>query len=306
MQQKPQLPNIKLVDNAINEIKDYTYKNVKELGNERHYKETKDFFLDNFGGLFKAMDQANYAKFNFPLYRVRFLNTFDDLGLITEHSYPPINKTSLGRCNYPSNPVFYCSMDPFTAILETLRKEDEARVCISVWKNHTLDSNKKYLMESYLQSELHESNPANVIKNREEELVLQLLKDMEASDEEIEGTLAQRRYFHDAFIKDRSYNLSSFIAYNSLYKNFADVLMYPSVQAEGRTNNFAIAPNFADNHLRIERCYIGEVNIKDRETGKVTINFSHKAILHGNRLKTIQFNPEDEDFITDFGFAMKN
>src|SRR5699024_7288040 len=85
--------------------------------------------------------------------------------LFSEHSYPPINVTSFGRCNFPGNPVFYCSNNPMTALMEVVREADykKRKFCISKWE--IPDIKGKLSFQSFLMSDLHKENKFSTLRD---------------------------------------------------------------------------------------------------------------------------------------------
>lgn len=302
LKERPKFPTKKEVITAIKELEEVSLPDVKTTNYEEHYKKLNDVFIKHFNGMHSVYDHPAYSELNFPLYRVRplYSPSYPDLGLIREYSYPPIDKVGLNRCNYKRKPVFYCSQDPRTAILETIKEENtEVTFCISVWENQTQEAGYRYRLASFLQSVTNENNPAHSIKMRAHQLLVDKLKEENVPENEIEGVVTLRQYFHDAFVDPNSYNISAFLAHKSIFKEETDVLLYPSVQSNGNSYNLAISPNFADNHLRFKRCYIGSIEIYDRKNFGLKLKMARKGFIENNRIKTIGFDPKDEEFIID-------
>ncbi|WP_291060061.1 MULTISPECIES: hypothetical protein [unclassified Empedobacter] len=110
------------IDDFVNDIKSQLFKFFPYLPSPLKLMSTDDF------------------KINF--YRVRDVSQFNNIDLVCEHSYPPIAFTGHGRCNFPQNPIFYSSNNPFISLSEVIRGNEykDKRYCISVWKikNDTL------------------------------------------------------------------------------------------------------------------------------------------------------------------------
>jgi hypothetical protein len=90
---------------------------------------TKYGFLYNYS--FKL--NTNYLDFN--LYRVRMVNSIDEIKTIEHLSYPK-NDINIGRCNFPNNPIFYCCDKSTTALAEVLKDYNKEKkfLSLSVWK----------------------------------------------------------------------------------------------------------------------------------------------------------------------------
>ena len=193
--------------------------------------------------------------------------------MFSEHSYSPINVTeNIGRCNFPYNPVFYCSNDPITALLEVVRNSDfkNKKYCISSWE--LVPSKDKIAFQTFLQSEFNQINHFNLLKNSlREELKTNFKK---ISEEQLDAFIEILKYLDNQFLNDNNYSISASLAHQVLYAKHnlrTDILMYPSIQTKTKGVNMAIHPNFVDNKMKIVRFYIVELTKYDNDNGKFTI-----------------------------------
>lgn len=251
------------------------------------YQESQDVnkFVEDFNEIFKSELGyiINYAmplkhiEFSFGIYRIREVNTFNNIDLFTEHSYPPPSITKIGRCNFPRYPVFYGSNSPITALTEVVKKGDFSgkRFCISSWGINNSDEN--LILENFLLGELHPENHFNLLAksliNRIDEPFNK--SSVKLSKTQENGIIEFMKFLDTQFIRDDNYSFSAALAHRRIYANHnnTDILLYPSVQSKFRGINIAINPNFVDNHLRLKRCYIVELKSYDLEKGKFDLKF---------------------------------
>jgi hypothetical protein len=219
--------------------------------------------------------------------------------LISEYSYPPINLTKLGRCNFPNSPVFYCSDNPMVALMETVRENDfTGKVfCLSKW--NLIPSENKFVLEHFLRGGLHSDNPFNIIIDNElNQLKEQFKKDW---NEDIEkGFLVLQEFLHETFINDNNYGLSATLANRTIFAphNMAtDILLYPSVQTKYKGTNMAVNPNFVDQQMQLKRLYLVKLNELDLESGQFNISFTKSyGIVNKNRIEWKNIGPENEEY----------
>lgn len=242
--------------------------------------------------------QLKPKEFPFGIFRAREITQNSNLDLFAEHSYPPPMITKLGRCNFPKYPVFYSSNNPITALAEAVRESDytKKKFCISSWE--IIDSDEILIFESFLQTELHPKNQFSLLA----EMLLKKLNDPfeEKLDDDRKKALAEfMNYVDSQFINDKTYSFSASLAHRQLYANHnfcTDILMYPSAQTLMQGVNLAISPNFVDNHMRIKRFYILELESFDRVSGKFNVSFTK----YGEILKSVVFwrdiDPDDEKY----------
>ena len=197
---------------------------------------------------------------NFKLFRVREFNQIKNKNLFCEYSYPPPHLTENGRCNFKNHPIFYCSNNPITSLLEVIRDTDfkSKKYCISTWS--LIDNNKDFILGSFLQSKLH---PINSFQQYADGLIkkFDVTFENKLNVSQKLGIVEFHKFLDKKFIEDSDYSLSAYLAHKKLYANHNlanDMIIYPSVQTESKSVNFAIHPNFVDNCMTIERLYIVE------------------------------------------------
>ena len=109
----------------INEVKE-ALKRIKEKGFpafdstksvDSYVEQIKDIFTEEFGYYFAPLQVFKHRQFNLNIFRAREYESFSNINLVREHSYPPQNRVGFGRCNFPKFPVFYSSNDGMTALI---------------------------------------------------------------------------------------------------------------------------------------------------------------------------------------------
>jgi len=298
-----EIPSLTKVKKAIEKFKNLDW---PQYENEQDINK----FVDDFSKIITAelgiflnfLMPLKHSDFKFGIFRAREVDTFNDINLFTEHSYPPPSVTKFGRCNFPNHPVFYSSNNPVTALIEVVRNGNVAgkRFCISSWK--ISDPDETLIFENFLQSDLHPGNNFGILAKAA----------IEKIGEPFENTLSKAKksaiiefmkFVDTQFIDDQSYSFSAALAHRRLYANdnySTDILLYPSVQSNKQGVNLAISPNFVDNHLQLQRCYIAELNHYDIGTGNFNMTFSKYGEVMKNKLIWKKLDPNDKDYQTYF------
>ncbi len=223
-------------------------------------------------------------KMNF--YRVREVNQFKNIDLVCEHSYPPIAFTGHGRCNFPHNPIFYSSNDPFISLSEVIRNNEykNKKYCISVWKIKN-DTSLQIKVNNFLYTDLHNKNIFKEILGADFESIDNLFKD-NLDHSQKEGVKEFLKFIHSEFISDNNYGFSSALSHDVFYASHTyatDILIYPSNQSNKLGVNFGIHPNFVDNSMFLHRLYIVEPSNIDIINSKFEITFIKYADVINNR-----------------------
>lgn len=150
-------PESQKVTNGIMEFQSYELPIDLSLGTIEVLKLIRSRFIKCFGIELQLITPIGNVDFTF--FRARPLLEIANKHLACEYSYPPVSKcVNWQRTNIPLNPVFYCSDNPFTAMLEVLndRSVEEQRMALAVWKLKT-NNTLKYTPFAY--SGVHIKNP---------------------------------------------------------------------------------------------------------------------------------------------------
>ncbi|MFZ4726290.1 MAG: hypothetical protein ACOYMD_12690 [Paludibacter sp.] len=269
------------VENSIKNLNNYiwpVYNNSIDF--EQFTKDIYEVFFQYFGiyppSPMILVNAENEVSLKF--YRVRPLEDFTDLSLITEYSYPPINNVVHRRCNFPKKPVFYSSNNPYTSIKEVVRESEtnnETIYLLSAW-----EINKKcsirvvpYLFQNLPLENEYKKLGAHAL----EEFKRVLEKEKQLNESQINGCKLYLQFLASKFIED-NHNISAALAHSILYANInlrADIFIYPSIMTDLKTVNMAIHPNFVDQNMELKRIYsikvkktddkflIGEISIRN-------------------------------------------
>jgi hypothetical protein len=296
---------------SIERLQKVTWPDVSEFSNAKDFlKKIDKIIFNEFKVLPNYIKTFKPSQFPLSIYRVREVNAFSNINLFSEHSYPPVHLTGFNRCNFPESPVFYCSDNPMTALMEVVRDRnfENQKYCISKW--NLIDDQSDFVFQSFLQTDLHPDNNYNTLRNREIEQ-LNVPFENKLDKDRSDGMLAYLTYLHSAFINDKSYALSASIAHRCLYathNHATDILMYPSIQTQFKGVNMAIAPNFVDNMMRLQRLYIVELENFDLDNGRFDIKISNSGHLDKNIVFWRRPEPNDNIFKetveADFGHML--
>ncbi len=161
-------PKLNEAKASIERLKKADWPKISDFKNAEYFlKEVERIIFKEFKVLPNIFKLLKISDFTLPIFRVREVNSFTNINQFSEHSYPPINLTGFNRCNYPNSPVFYCSDNPMTALMEVVRNTDykQKKFCISKWE--LIDSDKQFAFQTFLQIELHQDNNYGVLKDSE-------------------------------------------------------------------------------------------------------------------------------------------
>ena len=299
-------PNLAKVRKAIKKFQLLKWPEYEEGQDINEFvKEFDKIITSELGGIYNFLMPLKHKEFSFRIFRVREVSSFNNINLFTEHSYPPPSITKFGRCNFPKHPVFYGSNNAITALIEVIRNENFVgkRYCISSWKINNPD--EELIFENFLQSNLHPENNFDVLAKAKVNRISEPFKisKIKISKTQKNGIAEFIQFLDTQFINDNNYSFSAVLAHRQIYANHnynTDILLYPSVQSEMKGVNLAINPNFVDNHLQLERCYIIEVNSYDIKTGKFNITFLEYGDVIKNQFFWKKLVPEDTKYQTYF------
>lgn len=240
----------------------------------------------NLGSFPSLVSPIPQEKVDFSIFRAREVDKIKNDQLFTEFSYPPLSFTSMGRCNFPNNPVFYASNSPLVAMLEVLRDSDfkDKKLYLSSWS--IIPSKDNFYFESFLRSGLTEKSLYNGFNSNLEQKIGETFKEL-VSQDQILGMIEYLKFVDEQFISDETYSVSASLAHRRLYVrgNFgSDMIMYPSVQSKGNDANLAINPNFVENNMRLNKVYIVSLQDYDLNTNKYTMTFHRFGDVNKNSI----------------------
>ena len=111
------------------------------------------------------------------------------------------------------------------------------------------------------------------------------------SDSQKKAYLEVVKEFYNSFISTTDYNYASIFSHISFFRfdgGSTDMILYPSVKDLDQINA-AIAPNFVDNQMQIDRIYILNVF-------RNSINISHFSEVKNNKVVFIKREDNQDRF----------
>lgn len=176
----------------------------------------------------------------------------EDITCPKTFSYPPPQFCSQnGRANLMGKPVFYCSDQGGTAMIET-KPALGSTIYLGKWG---ILCNREWRLSCFLPPDIPSRNPwfnfaQNQFKNVSK-YAQQIGVGKAAHLELITNFLAE------AFVEEVSpYYLTSWLADEVLYGfSGIDMLVYPSFTTSANTCNLAIRPDFADGYMKLQKVY---------------------------------------------------
>ncbi|UJH92092.1 hypothetical protein LZ575_05685 [Antarcticibacterium sp. 1MA-6-2] len=282
------------------------FENFKQT--EDYVKAIEDIIFQEFEIIPSALQFFKPDKFNLSIFRARETSTFKNIDLISEHSYPPLNITSFGRCNFPENPVFYGSDHPITCLLEIIRESDykEKEFCLTKWE--ILKSDTPVAIQPFFHSGLPKENGFSAIKEMETLKLDETFENKLDLDKKA-GLLKLLDFFRTTFITDAKHKLSAAIAYNFLYAKHnlrTDILMYPSIYTQLTGMNMAISPNFVDNQMQLKRLYKIKITDINKQDKKYKLSIGEYAYVEKNVIMWNTFKKNDKQFEKFFSLDLKS
>jgi len=279
-------------------------------------KEIEKILTEEFGILFSPIKPLKHKEFSLKIFRVREAEQFTNIDLIREHSYPPIDITSMGRCNFPHFPVFYCSNDAMTALIEVVKNygKSDKKYIISKWEIQS--PNEELMFQTFLQTELPPENHFGLFRKDLNERINEPFEkslNFKLDSDRKEGLIEYLSFLDSSFISDKNYSLSAALAHKSLYADHnyrTDILMYPSVQTRFKGVNLALHPNFVENNLKLTRLYEVSLEEYNPQNGKINVTFYKYADVEKNVIMWKKILPNDDTYNKrieqDFGQIIDN
>lgn len=306
-------PSLKKVNEAINKFKAVGFPEYQTNNSVDDYIKKIDILiteeLEYFPNLMSVHNEGN--DLDLVVYRVRPIDSIQNINLFSQHSYPPSNVAPFGRCNYPKFPVFYGSNNPMISLLEVARESggENKKYCISKWK---VNPGIKLILQSFMQMSLPKGNNFKTFQERQRKRVNEPFQN-NLSDDQCDGLLRLLQFLDESFINDKDYALSASLAHRVFYPPHnlkTNLLLYPSVQSRFAGLNFAIHPNFVDNEMKVERFYIMELKSYDPNTRKIIVSITDYKEIKPNEGLWKNVNPDDPNYLKmvkeDFGALLES
>lgn len=240
------LPNLNEYLSDLTRLEKYDFEN---LSKEQIY----DIYYDFAKILPSNIGWFNPEKFNsHKFYRVR-LNidrTKEDITLAQTYSYPPPKFcVENGRANVTGKSVFYCSNDPYAAMLECKPKVNDEGF-LSVWSGI---AKRLIKIGQLLPYDLPPENNWNLMAKDCFEHLNETLPSK--TKDKFKHFMALYKFIAHIFrTEQKPYHLTSMISWELLYGQlWRDFIIYPSVLWESKFCNMAFHPNSVNENLKFDK-----------------------------------------------------
>ena len=177
---------------------------------------------------------------------------------VSKLSYPPrevlIKKGGFGRCNWPAEPVFYCSNETGVPVFE-VRPSIGTYVVLSRWEGKSSGRIELYGVALGVEAIIG-------CLSEDDEFLLTLQKDDLFKEDTPQAVKDINRYVAKLFIEDASVNKNTYQLTSSVAKvhfddlilesnsKKVDALLYPSVASQLTGYNVALTTDFVETNLR--------------------------------------------------------
>lgn len=238
------------IEDYLKELSILENHNFKGLSEREIYDVFYDFakiLPTNFG----LMNNRKFNKHKF--YRVRLkkgIGSTEDISISQTFSFPPPSACSQnGRANLKNKSVFYCSNEPYAAILES-KPEIGDEGYLSVWGGN---SNKTIKVGICLPFDLPAENEWNIMAKDAANKLFKSLP-LEAKNKYRHYIKLYEFIANRYILEDKPYYLTSMISNEMLYGElWRDFIIYPSVMAKTNYCNMAFHPNSVIENLKFEK-----------------------------------------------------
>lgn len=233
-------------------------------------KRMNQLFISKLGFLPTIFSEMKSNDFTFPFYRLRKETMAMNKTLISEYSYPPNNIVKYTqRANIPYHPVFYCSDNPMTTLMETLHDEkkinSKTNYYLSKWM---FKDNIDLKVTPFLFGNVNSESPYEKLSAANLKRIENTFIDY--SKTEIESVKEIMKLLSHLFIYENTYAVSSFIAHSHIYADHefrSDIFIYPSHQTNQKQMNYAIHPNVVIEKLELKKVYCLNIDEYNPEKG---------------------------------------
>lgn len=252
---------------------------------------------EEFGILPNFMTKLPRENFLFKIFRVRPVDSFENINLFSQHSYPPINVVGFGRCNFPQYPVFYGSNNAMTALLEVARENKglNKKYCISKWE---IESKDDIIFQSFIQAKLIDNSDYDELRELQRKKINTPFENR-LTKGQCDGIILLLEFLDKSFITDSNYSLSACLAHRAIYSTHShetDILMYPSIQTQYTGINLAIHPNYVDNNMQLKRMYIMDLENYELSTREINFSITNYGEVIRNQVIWTNVNPNDQKY----------
>lgn len=274
---RPSIPSVEQVEKSFREIQIDEWNKMDCTQVQDYVKKLDEFFVAQFGFIFRTLRITNSNNLPQKVYRVRKYDTSINAGLISEFSHPPASSTKTAqRANLPYHPVFYCAPSAHTALIETLKysyTEGEANsFFLSEW---CFRKDQPIYVTPFMYGKYDKVDLYNIIREKSAEEFIAKIPDI--TNEEVKSLNKIFEFVSSLFEYEDSHAISGYLGHSHLYASSnlrTDVFIYPSIQTGKAAMNFAIHPNAVLHKLFLNRVFLIQiVDYKlDKNKGRATFH----------------------------------
>jgi hypothetical protein len=220
------------------------------------------------------------------VYRTRpFSNNIDPRQKKT-FSFPDVSDYSeTQRANWKGRNVFYAGDSFYTSLSETKLMYGEKKFYVSKWGFNFKDlTSKQILIVPLGFSQFSENNPWKKVLNSEVNLKKHLLRTNSKKDTELIYYFFEKIGELFSSQNEDNYHISAFLADQILYQSksiqkrelYFPILLYPSVENDKNSCNFAISPFFVSKYMSLEKVF--KIKINGISSNKIQFNYNEMGI----------------------------
>jgi len=297
---RPQIPSLQTVKEGIDQLLLVEkWDNYKIKSSPKKFeKRLNELFIGNLKLMIYLVYLSNDKSLPKKFYRLRKQSKTFNEKLISEYSYPPNHFVkTIQRASIPYHPVFYCSDNPSTAIMETVKGEERLNTkfvyYMSEWETK---SEQEMRVCPFIFDNVSEANPYRLLSDINKTKLYELLK--EHTDDEKNSMFEILKFLSNLFTFENTYVVSSYLAYINLYANHnfrPDIFIYPSVQTKKDTVNFAIHPNAVIEKLTLKRVFKLRLTSFNESTRDFTVSIGWVGRNNNGIIQWQQVDPDTEN-----------
>jgi len=243
-------------------------KEIESLSYDEHTPENYKEFLEKIRKIYDGNRQllvSPYYTDSFTCFRARS-NDKKFFERICDVWYPPAEKVTPGRLNFPNEPIFYCATDLNTAVIEIRPKLNDLITILETRITEPEMRCLQFVKENYNQGDLKNMDP---VKKEIFEFVHRQLRSI-VPDGQFQGYYATQ-------IFKKAIDNTKF-----------DAIAYDSVATSFKGYNFAIHAEYVDKHSKFVSARVVKViEYNNQENFKVKCLFKSSS---KNDLGKIEFD----------------
>ena len=312
------IPTLQEIKEGLDFLKNVNWSILSFNEADDYINQIEHYLFNSFGLFFRNRNISNTEVLNKSIhhyrnvFRLRLYDEDINEELISEFSHPPVSATKkLGRANFPYYPVFYGAPDVGTAMLETLETlapkfdpQKDNYFYLSQWSFK--EFTPLYITWFTFGTYIPESDLSLFSKHYIEGILSNL---QITSKEERERLQKLINAFGELFELSNNHYLAAYIAHTHLYYNDntrTELFVYPSIQTERVSLNYAIHPNTVIHKMFLKRVYqIKVTNYVKKGLGKAEYEIAYtnkcgKNNYNGNLIWDTLTDTDCKDFETLF------